>query len=340
MLFTNRPTQRFTRNQLGELQIPEARGEIRGEIIIGELPRPEWETFENSIGMTLVRVPRGEFQMGSSLSVSQLASRFGAPRESERDLAAEHPRHRVQITDGFYMAQHEVTTKQFRSFFDATGFEVETVFSGRGRELRGIGETYNWQNTGFPQGEQHPVVNVSWNDAQEFCKWLSRKEGRIYRLPTEAEWEYACRGGTSSLFWNGGSSGSLAAIGNVADRTLKKNFPPHKTAIASDDGHYTTAPVGSFRPNPFGLFDMHGNVAEWCSDWCGTKYYSQSPVRNPRGPYLLSESGTPKSDVACRMVRGGSWRDGGLNARSAARNWNSPGHTSNDLGFRVVCEEP
>src|SRR5690606_35745678 len=116
-----------------------------------------------------------------------------------------------------------------------------------------------------------------------FCQWLTRKEGKIYRLPTEAEWEYACRAGSQSLFSNGDDPQGLAKIANVADATAMAYYP-HWKGISARDGHVHAAPVGQFAPNAFGLHDMHGNVWEWCADWYARDYYSQAPAAKPNGP--------------------------------------------------------
>ena len=142
-----------------------------------------------------------------------------------------------------------------------------------------------------------------------FCQWLSRKEGKTYRLPTEAEWEYACRAGTTTRYYSGDDPETLAKVGNVADATAKAKFPGWQFTIKASDGYVFTSPVGSFRPNAFGLYDMHGNACQWCADWYGEEYYAASPVDDPTGP----DSG----DV--RVLRGGSWVLGPYVTCSAGR---------------------
>ena len=170
------------------------------------------------------------------------------------------------------------------------------------------------------------MVNVSWNDAVAFCKWLSRKEGKTYRLPTEAEWEYACRAGTTTRYYSGDDPETLAKVGNVADATAKAKFPDWKYTIKANDGYVFTAPVGKFKPNAFGLYDMHGNAWQWCADWYGADYYATSPADDPTGP----DSG----DV--RVLRGGSWFDGPSVTRSAIRLGVIPGYGGSSTGFRVA----
>jgi formylglycine-generating enzyme required for sulfatase activity len=160
--------------------------------------------------------------------------------------------------------------------------------------------------------DQFPVDQVSWEDAMSFCEKLSdlgdeKKAGRVYRLPTEAEWEYSCRAGTKAAYYFGASlSGDQANFGNVLQRTSK---------------------VGSYAPNAFGLFDMHGNLLQWCSDWDEYTYYRKSPVVDPKGP----SSGKLRAD------RGGFWNGDARGCRAATRGGHIPEHRLNYIGFRVVC---
>ena len=166
--------------------------------------------------------------------------------------------------------------------------------------------------------------NVSWNDAQAFAAWLGRKEGNPYRLPTEAEWEYACRAGTTSLWSIGDDEEDLAAVGNISDGTAKEKYSDRPGLVARD-GYIFTAPVGRFRQNAFGLFDMHGNVWEWCSDGYDADYYKWSPMHDPPGPV----------GTTFRISRGGSWADASRFCRSADR-WISPEQRGAGTGFRVA----
>ena len=273
----------------------------RHEVRLMRLPPDRSDEIVNSFGMELQLIPAGEFDMGNRLTAEELAVLFESNPE---DFENEFPRHRVGITKPFYLGKHEVTVGQFRKFIDGSGYRTNAKTDGEGgfgwseREATFIGRDpkYNWQETGFPQNDQHPVVNVSWNDAVAFCEWLTRKEGTRYRLPTEAEWEYACRAGTTSLFWHGDDPAELARIGNVADGTAKARFSDW-TTITERDGYVFSAPVGQFQPNPFGLYDMHGNVWEWCQDWYDADYYANSAHTDPQGPL----SGFS------RLARGGSW---------------------------------
>ncbi len=128
------------------------------------------------------------------------------------------------------------------------------------------------------------MVNVSWNDAVAFCKWLSKKEGNTYRLPTEAEWEYACRAGTTTRYYSGDDPETLAKVGNVADATAKAKFPDWKYTIKASDGYVFTSPVGSFQPNAFGLYDMHGNAWQWCAGLVRRGILRQVLRRRPDRP--------------------------------------------------------
>lgn len=275
--------------------------------------------FENSIGMTLVRIPPGKFTMGSP--------------ETEKDRLGHENQHEVEITRAFELAIHEVTIGQFKKFVTEAGYQTDAEKDGQGGfgydetsgKLEGRKPQYTWKHTGWKVTDNHPVVNVSWNDAQAFCRWLSGKEKRTYRLPTEAEWEYACRAGTKTAYQNGADPEGLAEVGNVADATAKEIFPNFK-AIAAKDGYVFTAPVGQFRKNGFGLFDMHGNVWEWCEDWYDPGNYKNGPERDPSGP----------STGKARAFRGGSWDRAPGRCRSAARGGNTPTFRNLILGFRVA----
>lgn len=261
----------------------------------------------NSLGMEFIYIKPGSFMMGSPES------------ESERDW--DETQHKVVLRKGFDIGKTEVTVGQFRKF-------VQEISRGNANQVYGDGY---WENPGFTQDDTHPVTNVSWNEAQEFIKWLSRKEGRRYRLPTEAEWEYACRAGSSSSrFW--GDDSSLACqYANGIDRSYKSGMFGWATKIKGstyhkcDDGHKYTAPVAGFKPNAFGLYDMIGNVWEWCQDVYGD-YSADNASAEPKDA----------SEVTSRVVRGGGWESKPQYCRSADR-LNYPSDTRyNGIGFRVV----
>jgi formylglycine-generating enzyme required for sulfatase activity len=278
---------------------------------------PRWYT--NSAGQALVLIPRGKFQMG-------------APAGEEDRLEEERP-HEVEITRPFYMGRHEVTVGQFKAFVKDTNYRTEAERDGKGGRAFDGKEfvqkpEFTWKSLHIPQADDHPVVVVSWADAIAFCEWLSRKEGRTYRLPTEAEWEYACRAGAKTRFHPGDRDDDLKGAGNIADASLQAKWRDAFWAKAWDDGFPFTAPVGRFKPNAFGLFDMHGNAWEWCADWYAEDYYGKSPRQDPQGPATGKE----------RVTRGGAWSTQPKFCRSAFRDWHEPTYRSDCVGFRVAAE--
>ena len=255
----------------------------------------------------------------------------------DNGLDDEKPVHAVTITQPFYLGKYEVTVEQFRRFIEATGYATDaekgTGFQGAFGWNRDTMEfqmnaEHSWRSTGFAQLDTHPAVNVSWNDATEFCKWLSRRDGKTYRLPTEAEWEYACRAGTTTPYSHGDDPEGAANVGNVADAAFATQFPELESAIKANDGYAYTSPVGSFSPNPFGLYDMHGNVWEWCADWFDVEYYATSPASDPGGPATGEE----------RVYRGGGWFNCARGFRSASRSGDLPENRHLTLGFRVASD--
>lgn len=193
---------------------------------------PAPRAIENSLGMKFVLVPAGEFLMGSDESPDALARDYPAyQRKRLTDLADEAPVHRVRITRPFYLGQHEVTVGQFRRFIEASGYVPESIADGtggygynpaydpatsaRGDAFEGRDPKYSWRNPGFAQSDAHPVLNVTWNDAVALSQWLSKHEGHTYRLPTEAEWEYACRAGSPARYFGGNDPQSLLQWANT-----------------------------------------------------------------------------------------------------------------------------
>ena len=248
----------------------------------------------NSIGMKLVLIPPGEFDMGSTKEqVERLleeAKPQNAPAYYIERVRTELPKHRVKITRPFCLGMCEVTQGQYQRVM------------GR--------------NPSKFQGDpNHPVEQVSWNEALEFCRKLTelpeeKAAGAGYRLPTEAEWEYACRAGTTSRYSFGDLPAGLAQF-----------------AWSAGNAQGRTHPVGRLRPNPWGLLDVHGNVWEWCHDWHAAHYYAVSRTGDPRGPDL----------GASRVLRGGSWLTGKSgNFRCAYRDHRAPGERYYDRGFRVT----
>jgi len=259
-------------------------------------------------GMEFVRVPAGCFQMGSSAS------------EAGRD-DDEGPVHKVCV-DGFFMGKYEVTLRQWRRFIKDSGYRTDAEFYDREEKMsyvlhkRSDGKWgwdwvagRDWDNPGFKQQEDNPVCCVSYNDVEKFISWFNRKSSRTYRLPTEAEWEYACRAETStSCFW-GDDSVKACDYANTADQTWSSGGTHFGHLHECRDGYFYPAPVGKFRANGFGLYNMLGNVCEWCSDLYDKDYYKNSPVLNPQ----CTSSGSK------RVIRGGSWKDYIGSTRSTAR---------------------
>ena len=371
-------------------------------------PNPVRDLITNSIGVKLKLIPAGNFMMGSKLSASEVEQRY-FPDEEAEDFKDELPQYRVSISKPFYMGQHEITTQQFRQFITATGYQTTAEKSPTSAEnptgARDDNKGKTWKAPGHKvELDEHPVTIVSWEDAKAFCAWLSREDGVTYRLPTQAEWEYACRAGTTTEYWTGEDPESLVTGANVPDashpqytdygefrlyvgndykgqgrvkdgwlhgylkkgfaypfdvsdgqwgqvaqesaigaqdeiafmnrsassklylRKLKSELGPATpdgsrltsrsfeqvivepgdqmsikpfdglgtTRVAGSDGFDELAPVGSLKPNLFGLYDMHGNVWEWCDDGYDPDFYNQSIAKDPIGP----------SDVDLRAIRG------------------------------------
>jgi hypothetical protein len=211
--------------------------------------------------------------------------------------------HAVEITMPFYLGKYTVTRGQFRRFVEDRDYKTEAEKAGDNRTWRAVGY--------FNQTDEHPVVDVTWNDARNFCDWLGDQTGKKYRLPTEAEWEHSCRAGTTTAFYNGDDEDKLSEVARV-----------HKELEGG------TAPVGRYKPNAFGLYDMHGNVWQWCQDWYGEDYYKDSPRQNPQGP----DAGL------LHVYRGGAYGDEPRLCRAAYRRLGSaPSRCNMSIGFRVVC---
>ena len=303
--------------------------------------------WRNTLGMVFVRIPAGSFAMGGAEAPELLARAFPLLERRRLELLAdEAPVHQVHIRRAFYMGQHEVTVGQFRRFIEASGHRPESEADGtggygynpaydptrsaRGDAFEGRDPRYSWRNPGFAQGDDHPVVNVTWNDAQALAAWLSRTEGHHYRLPTEAEWEYACRAGTRTRYPHGDDPQGLVRAANTFDQSAAAHWPRwQQHGLAGSDGHAFTAPVGSYTANAFGLHDMLGNAWEWVSDWYGDTYYAHSPHSDPQGP----------AEGNVRVRRGGSWHTWALYARCAYRNWNSAQTRYTLVGIRLVRDE-
>jgi sulfatase modifying factor 1 len=229
---------------------------------------------------------------------------------------------------------YEVTVGEFRQFVNDRAYETDAEkqregvwgYDAAARRFVGPRTEFAWHHAGFPQTDDHPVVYISWNDAQAFCRWLSQKEGVEYRLPTEAEWEYACRAGTGTLYQNGDDPQKLPELGNAWDAGVQKKFFNAAEPLLPNDGHVFTAPVGQFKPNEFGLFDMHGNVWEWCADVFNEDYYLASPADDPPGA----------ARGAGRVLRGGAWDKFAASCGSSFRTGKPRANPGYSTGFRVA----
>lgn len=228
------------------------------------------EEIINSIGMKLRLIPAGSFMMGASRGDDDAESR-------------EKPQHRVEITKPFYIGVYPVTFEQYEHVMS------EGLYKSGGND--------------------HPVDNVSWYDAQEFCRKMKKITRHKYRLPTEAEWEYSCRAGTTTRYYWGDNDEDT------------ENYAWYDENSVDGGSH----PVGGKEPNAWGLYDMLGNEYEWCQDWYDKNYYSQSPAKDPPGP----------SSGDNRVVRGGCWYNAPFDLRSSFRFMDKPGYKN---GFRVVRE--
>ena len=294
----------------------------------------------NSIGMSLVLIPPGEFTMGSTAEQIAAAKQYTEQAEGAVDkwtlerLDAEAPAHRVKLNKPFLMAATEVTLGQFRRFVEATSYITETERLGGGsstnlQEQDPQKKSLTWRTPNFAVTDQSPVGEVTWNDAVAFCNWLSEVEktrrcykealpgvweldgeGDGYRLPTEAEWEFACRAGTTTQYSFGDDAALFGEYG-WSEKARRLEFP---------------LAAGSKKPNSFGLYDMHGTADEWCHDWYSADYYASSPVEDPVGP----------ASGDSRVRRGGGWNNPLVRNGSAFRGSYPPFWRFGGLGFRVV----
>ena len=255
---------------------------------------------------------------------------MGSP-ETEIDRELDETQHQVKVSD-FYMGKYEVTVAEFKRFIAESGYRTDAekgdgswIWNGP-EAVKTAGVTWRHGVSGRvrPQSEEnHPVLHVSWNDAIAYCQWMSEKTGKWYRLPTEAEWEYACRAGSRKPFNKGDNL-------TTAQSNYDGNYPYNNNR----KGQYRakTVAVDSFEPNAWGLYNMHGNVWEWCDDVYGDKYYDECKVKG-----LVENPGGPAPEAGSfRVLRGGGWGNFARRCRSANRCGSAPGLRFSSVGFRLV----
>lgn len=316
----------------------------------------------NSIGMVLQFLEAGFYERKCGRNHPEYSADFSS-HASYGGYGDENPPHDVVITKPFLIGQTEVTVGQFRQFVNSTGYETTAERNGKGiiglhgeiepdrRIYNPLGQRpeFTWKSPGFEQSDDHPVTGVSWDDTQAFCKWLSEKDGATYRLPSEAEWEYACRAGTSTYFSFGNDyTNQFQHYANLADRTLED---AHERVASLQwvlpdvrDGAVYTSEVKSYRPNAWGLYDMHGNVWEWCQDVYNDVYYKrfratrEKPWNCAVDPLNLDEH--TWEDGEFRSIRGGAWVLAPIQSRTGTRNQFERTDAACYLGFRVVREAP
>jgi len=273
--------------------------------VAGDAPSPETPAAGNvemalalgdGVAMKLALVPAGKFMMGSPNT------------EKARSGFDENP-HEVTISKPFWMGATHVTVDQFAVFVKKTGYTTDA-------EREGGGPT--WRSPGIAQKGDHPVVCVSYNDAKAFCDWLSKIHGKNCRLPTEAQWEYACRAGTHTAYCWG-------------DDPAKGKPWAHWKGVPAG-----TLPAGSLQPNRWGLYDMHGNALQWCSDCYGL--YAKESVTDPVGPSAAFSFDA--SRARSHILRGGAWHLSPAECRAAYRHWGAVDHRFSSLGFRVCVDGP
>jgi formylglycine-generating enzyme required for sulfatase activity len=263
-------------------------------------------------GMEFVLIEGGCFMMGQQKVESIDITEEMGQRQYKRYYDDEKPAHKVCVK-GLWIAKHEVTNRQFRLYQDG---HISKHYKG-----------YSLN------GDEQPAVYVSWNQAQAFAQWLAVQNvtGKTFRLPTEAEWEYVCRAGTESARFWGDDSDEACRYGNVYDRTAKRGDTVSVVNHDCDDDFVVTAPVGSFDPNPYGIYDMLGNVWEWVEDDYHKEGYKAHSFEDP-----LYKSGNPDANKA---RRGGAWSDAPASVRCANRGNRSPNRKNNKIGFRLVMEQ-
>ena len=265
----------------------------------------------------MVVVPAGSATIGSPEAETMREGRTPA------FAAFEHPQRAVTIARPFAMATHHVTRREFSAFVAATRRPMAgCVVLVAGKWSDGPDPVYSWRNPGWVQRDDEPATCVSWDDAAAYAQWLSKRTGATYRLPSEAEWEYAARAGTGTARWWGDDAGGMCARANGGDRNYAAAYPVDKSAnLQCGDGFAFTSPVNRYPASPWGLHDMYGNAWQWVAD-C----------------FAAAPGATPPEPCAARSIRGGSWHSSVSTLRSATRFSLPQGMRSSSLGFRVMRE--
>lgn len=274
---------------------------------------------------SMIVLPAGKYMMGST------SKEFEGHREFGYEYFDETPRH--QETIGlFAIGRYNVTRRQFSTFATETGFVGAGCYLFENGEWKFDGNA-SWKNPGFSQTERDPVVCVSWNDANAYIKWLNDKlhasgNPRSYRLPAEAEWEYAARAGVGNTTYWGGNQSLQCDFENARNASSIKIFGIDSPRVQCDTGFSNTAPVGSFRPNPWGLFDMLGNAYQWVEDCARIGY--RVPI--PTAPNIGA------MNCSMRTLRGASWATIPFGVRAATRLAARPASRDSTYGFRLVTD--
>ena len=254
------------------------------------------------------QIPGGKFTMGDS--------------SGQKD---EQPIRNVEVSL-FYLQTTEVTLEQYSKYAATSKFsDIKGCWYFNNEWL--YSKEFSWRNPGYEQDDNHPVVCISWLDVQDFISWLNSKSHHNFRLPTEAEWEYAARAFSTTTYYWGDDPKTLCVHSNAADNQTLQKFPTFRTNDC-DDGYLATSPVGYYLPNPFGLYDIYGNAWEWTQD-CWNASYEHAP-----------DDGTAWLEGECnkRVYRGGGWGDTPRFARSSLRNVANKNERRDDVGFRLVLE--
>ena len=274
------------------------------------------QTFRDCNGSCpeMVVIPPGKFMIGSP------ASEPGRGTD-------ENPQQQVTIGDRLAAGKYPVTRAEFAEFVKDTGRKLGPCEHWDGQSFH-VAEGIYWNNVDG-QTDRHPVVCVTWEDARAYVQWLARKTGKSYRLLSEAEWEYAARAGTTGAWYWGDQEADQCRYANGADASAKIKGTAAPEFVSCDDHFPRTSPVGSFRPNPFGLYDMAGNAGEWVED-CYHDTYSGAPTDGS-----AVETCMPKFHNA-RVMRGGGWNAIPAWMRSASRDVEEPSQRADSFGFRVA----